>query len=30
MLGEFLEENCPGVSVQSVIKHPDEWTEFCD
>ena len=30
MLGEFLEKNCPDVSVKIVIKHTSEWTEFID
>ena len=29
-LGEFLEKNCPGVSVKLVIKHKSEWAEFLD
>jgi hypothetical protein len=29
-LGEFLEKNCPGVSVKLVIKHKSEWSEFLD
>lgn len=27
-MGEFLEANCPDVSVKVVIKDPSEWTEF--
>lgn len=30
MLGEFLEENCPDVSVKFVIKHEKEWHDFID
>jgi len=30
MLGEYLEENCPSVSVRSVIKHPEEWGDYCE
>jgi hypothetical protein len=30
MLGEFLEENCPDVSVKVVIKHNSDWNEFID
>ena len=30
MLGEFLEENCPDVSVKVVIKHNSEWNDFID
>ena len=30
MLGEFLEKNCPDVSVKIVIKHTADWTEFID
>ena len=30
MLGEFLEKNCPDVSVKIVIKHTTEWNEFID
>jgi len=30
MLGEFLEQNCPDVSVKTVIKHSTEWNEFVD
>ena len=30
MLGEFLEKNCPDVSVKIVIKHTSEWTEFIE
>jgi len=29
-LGEFLEKNCPSVSVKYVIKHKTEWAEFLD
>ena len=29
-LGDFLEKNCPGVSVKLVIKHKSEWSEFLD
>lgn len=27
-LGEFLETNCTGVSVVTVIKHKSEWSDF--
>lgn len=30
MLGEFLEENCPDVSVQVVIKSNEDWGEYID
>ena len=30
MLGEFLEENCPDVSVQVVIKSNEDWTDYID
>jgi hypothetical protein len=30
MLGEFLEKNCPDVSVKVIIKHQTEWGEFLD
>ena len=30
MLGEFLEQNCPDVSVQVVIKSNEEWGEYID
>jgi hypothetical protein len=30
MLGEFLEKNCPDVSVKIVIKHTTDWTEFIE
>jgi hypothetical protein len=30
MLGEFLEKNCPDVSVKTVIKHSSEWDDFLD
>ena len=30
MLGEFLEQNCPDVSVQVVIKSKDDWEEYID
>ena len=30
MLGEFLEENCPDVTVKVVIKSNEDWTEFID
>lgn len=30
MLGEFLEENCPDVSVQVVIKPNEDWAEYID
>ena len=30
MLGEYLEKNCPDVSVKVVIKHQSEWNEFLD
>ena len=30
MLGEFLEENCPDVTVKVVIKSNDDWGEFLD
>ena len=29
-MGEFLEKNCPSVSVKYVIKHKSEWAEFLD
>lgn len=29
-MGEFLEKNCPSVSVKFVIKHKSEWAEFLD
>ena len=29
-LGEFLEKNCPSVSVKYVIKHKTEWADFLD
>jgi len=29
-LGEFLESNCPDVSVKTVIKDHSEWDEFVD
>ena len=29
-LGEFLEKNCPSVSVKYVIKHKTEWSAFLD
>ena len=28
IIGEFLEANCPDVSVKMCIKDPTEWTEF--
>ena len=30
MLGEFMEQNCPDVSVKVVIKHNSDWNEFID
>jgi len=30
MLGQFLEENCPDVSVQVVIKSNEDWGEYID
>ena len=30
MLGEFLEENCPDVTVQVVIKSNEDWGEYID
>jgi len=30
MLGEYLEENCPDVTVKVVIKSNEEWGEFLD
>ena len=30
MLGEFLEENCPDVSVQVVVKSNEDWGEYID
>mgnify|MGYP006923012734 CR=1 FL=1 len=30
MLGEFLEENCPGVTVKVVIKSNEDWGEYID
>ena len=30
MLGEYLEENCPDVSVQVVIKSNEDWGEYID
>ena len=30
MFGEWLEENCPDVSVKTVIKHQDDWNAFLD
>jgi len=30
MLGEFLEENCPDVSVQVVIKSNEDWADYID
>ena len=30
MLGEFLEKNCPDVSVQVVIKSNEHWGEYID
>lgn len=29
-MGEFLEKNCPDVSVKTIIKHQSEWNEFLD
>ncbi len=29
-LGEFLEKNCPNVTVKYVIKHKSEWSAFLD
>jgi hypothetical protein len=30
MLGEFLEKNCPDVSVRTIVKHQSEWKPFVD
>ena len=30
MLGEYLEENCPDVTVQVVIKSNEDWGEYID
>ena len=30
MLGEYLEQNCPDVSVQVVIKSNEDWGEYID
>ena len=30
MLGEFLSENCPDVTVQVVIKSNEDWGEYID
>ena len=30
MLGEFLQENCPDVSVQVVVKSNEDWPDFID
>ena len=30
MLGEFLEENCPDVTVKVVIKSNTDWGEYID
>ena len=30
MLGEFLEQNCPDVTVQVVIKSNEDWGEYID
>ena len=30
ILGEFLETNCPDVTVKTIIKHLDDWDEFSD
>jgi len=30
MLGEFLEENSPDVSVQVVIKSNEDWQDYID
>jgi len=30
ILGEFLEANCPDISVKVCIKDSSEWTEFAD
>ena len=30
MLGEFLEQNCPDVNVQVVIKSNEDWGEYID
>ena len=30
MLGEFLEQNCPDVTVKVVIKSNDDWSEYID
>ena len=28
LLGEYLEKNCPDVSVKFIIKHQSEWADF--
>ena len=30
MLGEFLEENCPDVTVQVVVKSNEDWADYID
>lgn len=30
MLGEFLEENCPDVSVKVVVKSNEDWPDYID
>lgn len=30
MLGEFLEQNCPDVSVQVVVKSQEDWPDYID
>ena len=30
MLGEFLEENCPDVTVQIVVKSNEDWADYID
>lgn len=30
MLGEYLEHNCPDVSVQVVVKSSEDWGEYID
>lgn len=29
-MGEFLEENCPDVSVQVIIKSAEDWGDYID
>ena len=30
MSGEFMEQNCPDVPAEVVIKHNSDWNEFID